>query len=82
MCEIMFFIQQNYIGELDSGCLWRKANKNLQMHSRNAGILLISICILVTSNIIPPITACFQRLGPCSFGKCFSTGNCDYKDLW
>ena len=47
----------------------------------NAGILLISICILVTPNIILPITACFQSLRSCSFGECFLTGNGNYKDL-
>ena len=47
----------------------------------NAGISLISICILVTPNIILPITACFQSLRSCSFGECFLTGNCNYKDL-
>ena len=75
------FYSTNYIGELDSGCLWRKASKNLRIHSRNIGILLISICILLTSNIIPPITACFQSLRSCSFSKCFLTGNWDYKHL-
>ena len=69
-------------GNADSGCLWSKANKNLQTHSRNAGILLMSICILLTSCIIPPVTACFQNLRFCNFGECFLKCDYNYKDLW
>ena len=36
----------------------------------------MSICLLVTSCIIPPVTACFQNLRFCNFGKCFLKCDC------
>ena len=41
----------------------------------------MGIRILVTSCIIPPVTACFQNLRFCSVGECFFKQNCNYKDL-
>ena len=41
----------------------------------------MGIRILVTSCIIPPVTACFQNLRFCSVGDCFFKQNCNYKDL-
>ena len=38
--------------------------------------------ILVTSCIIPPVTACFQNLRFCSVGDCFFKQNYNYKDLF
>ena len=42
----------------------------------------MGIRILVTSCIIPPVTACFQNLRFCSAGDCFFKQNCNYKDLF